>query len=200
MTDCTELSTCGMTFRDLARYLGDFALFWPGIAVSAVVALVLAARVARLIHANRQLAWALMMATGIVLVATVTPSREAFLHGTSGSGTCDMSRIGLASLAELTELGPTTLNVLLFVPLGFSLALLPSSRTKTALVLGALVLPLLIETTQLLIPAFDRACQSKDVVDNITGLLTGLAAGAVTIGLLSFVIRSMTEDDRPGAR
>lgn len=44
---------------------------------------------------------------------------------------------------------------------------------------AAVALPFVIEATQLLVPSLGRACESADVVDNLTGLVLGLAAGAV---------------------
>jgi len=46
-------------------------------------------------------------------------------------------------------------------------------------VVGAIALSFAIETTQLLVLWLDRACQSADVVDNLTGLAIGLAGGIV---------------------
>ena len=47
------------------------------------------------------------------------------------------------------------------------------------LVVGALLLPFAIEITQLLVHVLGRGCQSTDLIDNLTGLVLGLAAGAV---------------------
>ena len=43
----------------------------------------------------------------------------------------------------------------------------------------ALALPFAIEATQLVVIPLGRACQGADVIDNLTGLVIGLMAGAV---------------------
>ncbi len=70
-----------------------------------------------------------------------------------------------------------------FIPLGFAIALVPRSCRKAVVLAAAVALPFVIETTQLVVVALDRACQSADVVDNLTGLLVGLVAGAVVARL-----------------
>ncbi len=45
--------------------------------------------------------------------------------------------------------------------------------------IAAIALPFAIETIQLLLPVLDRACESADVVDNLTGLVIGLGGGVV---------------------
>ena len=67
----------------------------------------------------------------------------------------------------------------MFIPLGATIGLLPGSRRKAAIVIAAIALPFAIETTQLLAPALDRACESADVVDNLSGLAIGLVGGVV---------------------
>ena len=74
-------------------------------------------------------------------------------------------------------LGTTSLNVILFVPLGILIALLPRSRATAFAVIGAALLPLAIESIQLAARPLGRACQGADVVDNILGLALGLAVG-----------------------
>ena len=47
------------------------------------------------------------------------------------------------------------------------------------LAIAALLLPVAIETTQAVVVAMGRACQSGDVLDNAFGALIGLALGLV---------------------
>ena len=119
-----------------------------------------------------------MLSLGIILSATLTPLRWAIDFGATGSGVCDFSRIGLAPLGELLRFNDTSLNILLFIPLGVTIGLVPMSRRKAAVVAAAMALPFAIETIQLLVPWLDRGCQSADVIDNLTGLIVGLAAGS----------------------
>ena len=82
-------------------------------------------------------------------------------------------------MRDLLRLDEASLNVLLFVPLGVSIALLPRSRLKAAIVVVAIALPFAIEAAQLVVLWLDRACESADVVDNLTGLAIGLGGGIV---------------------
>jgi glycopeptide antibiotics resistance protein len=96
-----------------------------------------------------------------------------------GSAVCDLTRMGLASPADVLKFYDAGMNILLFIPLGFALGLAPRSPRKAALVGGAIALPFAIEAMQLLVPRLDRACESADVFDNLTGLAIGLAGGVV---------------------
>jgi glycopeptide antibiotics resistance protein len=99
--------------------------------------------------------------------------------------------MGLAPLSELLRFNDASLNVLLFMPLGVSIGLMPRSRLKVIVFVAAIALPFAIETTQMLLPLLDRSCESADVIDNLTGLVLGLAGG-FAVGWLA---RSM--DRRP---
>jgi glycopeptide antibiotics resistance protein len=172
--------------------LGDIlAIPWflPGIAASLILASLLMTPVQRALRTGPALSWALIVSLGFVLSATLTPAQEALDFGTVGSGSCDLSRVGLAPLRELLRLNETSLNVLLFVPLGVSIAFLPRSRLKAAILVAAIALPFAVEATQLLVLWLDRACESADVVDNLTGLALGLGGGVVAGRLAAALAR-----------
>ncbi len=152
--------------------------FLPGTALFALIGLLVARPLARWLPSHPVIAWGLVFSFGIVVSATLTPLRGHFNFAATG-GTCDFSRIGLAPLQDLGEINDTTLNILMFIPLGIGLGLLGRSRRAALLTVAALALPVVIETTQLLIPALERGCQSADVFDNLTGLAFGLAIGAL---------------------
>ncbi len=57
---------------------------------------------------------------------------------------------------------------------------------KVAVLLGAFALPIVIETVQLLATSLDRACQTSDISDNLTGLVIGLVAGVLVRGIVDF--------------
>ena len=153
--------------------------FLPGVAIWVAVALAAGGRVGRALGVRRTVALALIVSLGIILSATLTPLRGALDFRAVGTGSCDLSRVGLAPLRELLRPNETSLNVLLFVPLGVSIAFLPRSRLKVVVLVAAIALPFAIETTQLLVLWLDRACESADVVDNLTGLAIGLGGGIV---------------------
>ncbi|MGE2714589.1 VanZ family protein [Mycolicibacterium litorale] len=93
-------------------------------------------------------------------------------------GRCDFGRIGPAPLSQYLHLGDTSLNLLLFIPLGLAVGLLGRSPATVRVLMAAVALPLAIEAVQSLAPMLGRGCQSRDVVDNLLGLGVGLAVGA----------------------
>jgi hypothetical protein len=152
----------------------------PGLVVSLAAAFVLDGPIERYFRTGPVLSWALVVSFGIIVSATLTPSRAAIDWGAAGSRVCDLSRVELAPIREILLFGDTGLNVLLFIPLGATIGLLPPSRHKAALIAAAVALPFAIEAIQALIRSLDRVCQSADVVDNLTGLAIGIAGGLVT--------------------
>jgi glycopeptide antibiotics resistance protein len=178
--------------RESSVRLGEIlAIPWllPGIGASLLMAYLLGGPVQRTLRTGPLLRWVLIVSLGIILSATLTPAREALAFGAVSTGSCDLSRVGFAPLRELLRLGDTSLNVLLFVPLGVSIAFLPRSRLKVVVAVAAIALPFAIETTQLLVLWLDRACQSADVVDNLTGLAIGLGGGVVAGRLAAAAVR-----------
>jgi glycopeptide antibiotics resistance protein len=163
--------------------------FLPGVVISVVVSIAASGILGRALGVRRALAWAIVISLGIIAAATLTPRWEAMAFGARGSSSCDLSRLGLAPLQEVLRLGDTGGNILMFVPLGAAIGLVPRSRRKAAVVIAAIALPFGIETIQLLVPALDRACESADVVDNLTGLAIGLGGGVVAGRLVAAVDR-----------
>jgi VanZ family protein len=149
----------------------------PGTLVAFVLSGLLSPAVARALRVRRVVAWALLLSFGVIIAATLTPLRGAFA-GDVGSGICDLSRWGPASVEELHADRDAVLNMLIFVPFGMAIGLTPQSRRKASIVALAIALPFAIEAIQLLMPALARGCQSADVADNLVGLVVGVAAGA----------------------
>jgi hypothetical protein len=158
--------------------MANVPLFWPGFLLSIVIGIAVAPATSRRLSIGRIHAAVLVASIGLIVSATLTPLRDAFVSGAVGTGTCDLSRIGPPPLRELIALNDTTLNLVLFAPLGLAIGLLPGQRPRRILLAFALVFPFAIETTQLLLPILDRGCQSADVVDNLTGLVAGFLVGA----------------------
>jgi glycopeptide antibiotics resistance protein len=163
----------------------EMTLPWllPGVAVALVLSSVLSRAAGVALSVRPVVTWVLLLSLGVILASTLTPLRDAF-DGARGSGTCDFSRLGLASIEELRRFHDPGLNVLIFIPFGLAIGILPRSRQKAAIVVAAIALPFAIEATQLLVTELDRACQSADVVDNVTGLVIGLVVGTVMGRLL----------------
>jgi hypothetical protein len=165
----------------------------PGIIVAFVLSVVFSPALARVLGLRRVVACALLLSFGIIIAATLTPLRGAFA-GDTGSGTCDLSRLGPASLEELRTDRDAFLNVLIFVPFGFAIGLGPRSRRKASLLAIAIALPFAIEAVQLLVPALARGCQSADVADNLMGLVVGIAAGSL-VGRIVPTVRQPEEPE-----
>lgn len=150
----------------------------PGVILALVLAFVLRTWVARRIGTGRIAAWMLLASLGVVLAITLTPSREALSMGASGPVTCDLSRLGPASLATYLRRDDPFLNVLMLIPLGVVIGQLDRDQHRRALALAAFLLPVAIEVTQAVVVPLGRACQGGDVFDNVAGLAIGLAIGA----------------------
>jgi VanZ family protein len=151
----------------------------PGIAIAFVVGLAAGGAVGRFLGVHRAVALLMLLGLGIIVAATLTPWSSPFAPGAPGPARCDFSRIGAPSWEELRSIYDAGGNILMFIPLGAAIGLLPRSRRKAAIVVAAVALPFAIETIQLAVPWLDRQCESADVVDNLTGLLLGLVAGTV---------------------
>ena len=149
--------------------------FIPGLLVSIVLAGALSRRVGGFLQVDRALGATLVFSVLLIASVTLTPGGNA----PRLAGSCDLSRIGPPPLPDILKISEVSLNVLLFVPLGCGLGLLPRSRRKVVLLVAAMVMPVAIELFQLALPALDRACQSADVSDNLTGLLVGLVLGTM---------------------
>lgn len=147
--------------------------------LSVILATLLRGPVARRLRTDPRVAWLLVASVGGILALTIAPSREALTTAITGPITCDFSRMGLASLSVYARFDDPFLNIAGFVPLGFAIGLLPTGRRKLVLAIAALLLPVAIETTQAVVVAMGRACQSGDVFDNGFGALIGLALGLV---------------------
>jgi VanZ family protein len=157
----------------------DVPWFLPGFAISIVVGIAVSGIVARTLCVKRAVGWAIVMSLGIIVAATLTPRRQGLEYGALGASSCDLSRLGPAPIQDLVRPTESLGNIMMFIPLGATIGLVPRSRRKAVLVVGAIALPFAIETAQLLLPVLDRACESADVVDNLTGLVVGFGGGVV---------------------
>jgi VanZ family protein len=166
---------CGL--RTLADVL---PWFLPGLVVTTAIALLVAGPVARHLRSDRWVAFLLVTSVGAVLAATIPPVAGGLGGRPLVAGRCDFGRIGLAPLAQYLQFSDTSLNVILFIPLGLATALLGRSTATGRVAMSAFAFPFAIEAIQSLLPILGRGCQSQDVVDNILGLGIGLALGLLT--------------------
>jgi hypothetical protein len=151
----------------------------PAIAIALVLALALSGWAASRLGTGRVVAWLLLANVGIILAVTLAPRSLALEPGSGGNPSCDLSRLGPASIATYLSFRDPTLNVLLFIPLGVLIANLDGRRQRRAFASGAAALPLAIEIIQAFAVPLGRACQGGDIVDNLAGLVIGLVIGAI---------------------
>jgi len=159
--------------------LSQYPGFLPGLAVSLVLATLLRRRVADWLGTSEPVAWLLLASLGGIVAATLTPGSEVF--GQALPSPCDTSRVTAAPLAEYAALGESGLNVLLFVPLGIAVALLPRSQVMVLAVVGGVLLPVAIEAIQLAAVPLGRVCQTADITDNAIGFALGFGAGSIAL-------------------
>jgi hypothetical protein len=153
-------------------------LYGSAFLATVVAALVLAPAVGRRLGARDGIAALLVFGFGLIVTVTLLPDGDA-LRGLPSSGVCDVSRVGLIPLRELTRVNEASLNVLLFVPLGLAVAMLPRTRGAALVALGAVALPFVVEGLQLVVTVLGRGCQTADVFDNLLGLAVGFALGTL---------------------
>ena len=138
-----------------------------------------------------------LVGVATIVAATLTPEWDAIAHAAYSDGGCDVSRVGLIPLSDLTRVSQASLNVALFVPLGLAIGLVPWSSRSALILAAALLLPFVIEATQAALPALGRGCESADVTDNLTGLGVGFLVGLATRQMVALVRSGRTAD--PGA-
>ena len=163
--------------------LNGLTWFLPGVAVSLVASRFLASRASDALHVGRWVAWLIVLSVGVIIAATLTPIRAPIGIDIAVGRPCDLARHWLASPTEIMAMSDVTLNVVVFLPLGFAVGWLPVSWRTAAVLAAAIALPPTIEVIQFLIPLLARGCQAADVADCLTGESIGLLA-AVVVRLL----------------
>lgn len=161
----------------MRSFAAQIPLFAIGLVATLGLSTLLAPWLARRLSARPWVAWLLIFGFGLIVAATLLPHRDALQAGTELA--CDTSRFGFASLDELTRVSDTSLNVLLFVPLGIAVGLLPRTRPAFVITLSAVSLTFIVEGIQLVVTALGRGCQTEDLFDNLLGLAIGLALGLI---------------------
>jgi hypothetical protein len=166
----------------------------PGLVVSVALGLVGGRRVGRALGARPVVGALLIFGFGLAVSSTLTPSVDALTRGFRGSGVCDLSRLALAGSSQLARGGEVALNVLLLVPLGVGIGLLPWRRSSSVVLTAAVALPVAIELTQLVVTRLGRQCQGGDVIDNLTGFAIGALAAVGVRWLVG--VRTIDRSDR----
>jgi VanZ family protein len=161
----------------ISEFIAGIPLFWPVLAGAVGVATLLSRHVAGSFGISRLHAFALLVSVGGIVALTLTPAGEV------GGHACRIPSSWPISLDDFVAPTDRGLNVVLFIPLGIALALMPRSPAKTEAVFLAALSPLLIELSQSIV-GLGRTCEATDVVDNLTGLAVGLLIGGVAGAVL----------------
>jgi len=166
----------------LRSVLADIPFAPLAFVAGALLAAALATRIGRAVGTGRVRGFLLGASIALIVALTLTPGRGAF--GQPAAFTCDLSRIGPASIGTYLSISDVSLNVALFVPLAAAIGVLPASRRRTVLIVLAACLPFAIEAIQSALPDLGRTCQAGDLFDNLAGLVVGLGAGAAGMAVL----------------
>jgi hypothetical protein len=132
-----------------------------------------------------------VLSLGVILASTLTPLDPSVVPPQPDVRSCDYSRTWLPPLTEMFSGNDVTLNILLFLPLGWAIGMAPWSARKAIVTLAAVISPIAIEAAQLVVPLLARGCESADVVDNLTGLVVGFAGGIVFAWIAPFARRPL---------
>jgi glycopeptide antibiotics resistance protein len=159
-------------------FIRDVPLSVVALTIALVFAIVLSPTIARWTQASRLVSALLLLGFGFVLAATITPTAAA-IDGATSDGVCHIASIDIVRPDELLRASGASLNVLLFVPLGIALGMLPRTRAAGVSTLAAIALPFAVETVQFLLTPLGRSCQATDVFYNLMGLAIGVVAGSL---------------------
>ena len=169
------------TILDLVR---NSPLLVPGVAIALIAGVALAPWASARTGLSPLLAGMLVFAFGAIVAITLTPgSGEGFFGRSWCGGLRPPPRLGQL-LSISSEHG---LNVALFVPLGVLVGLIPRARPFALAALIAGAMPIVIEWIQYSVPRLDRICQTWDALENMIGLVIGLAAGVA----LAYALRTV---------
>ena len=129
-----------------------------------------------------------VLLVGAVVFATVVTTSPPGVTDTGvlePDRSCAIHPVALG-LAAVTADDQRILNVLLLVPVGVFAALVATRLRRPVglrVVAVAAALPFAYEAGQQVFRGLQRACDTTDLVDNLTGVLLGLAAGILLVGL-----------------
>ncbi|WP_412736580.1 VanZ family protein [Krasilnikovia sp. MM14-A1259] len=137
------------------------------------------------------IAFLLVLSIGGIVSLTLLPNPANDLVGIHPQWQCVADRWTPGFTGEAGQ------NVLLFVPLGFTAAQLPSRKA-----IAVVAAPFLVEGIQFALPWLLRSCDSEDLVNNLTGLAVGFIVGLAIKLPLSRLIqrfrsRFLASDDAP---
>jgi hypothetical protein len=158
----------------ILELIGNTPLLVPGVAIAVIAGVALAPAVASRTGLSPLLAGTLVVAVGAIIAITLTPGSGSGSFGRSWCG-------GLFPAPRLYQLASLSsehgLNIVLFVPLGVLIGLIPRVRPFAIVAMGAIAMPIAIEWIQYSVPRLDRICQTWDALENLIGLAIGLGLG-----------------------
>jgi hypothetical protein len=171
MTNSTDWFTAAM------GVISDLPFFWPAALLGLAAAVAVSVAVAMALRTSAVTVFGLLGSAGLIMVATLTPASTSYF----GGGACVLDHLTLPSVSDLLSPNETSLNVVLFTPLGIACTLLRRWPAVAVAGLVSTVFPVMIELAQHQLAGLGRVCSSADVVNNLTGLAIGLAAGVAVV-------------------
>jgi hypothetical protein len=157
--------------------ISDLPFFWPAALLGLAGAVALSVLLAVALRTSAVTVFGLLASAGLITVATLTPASTSYFVG----GDCVLDQVTLPSLSDLLSPNETSLNVVLFVPLGIACTLLRRWPSVAVAALVSAGYPIMIELAQHQLAGLGRVCSSADVVNNLTGLIIGLAVGVAVL-------------------
>jgi hypothetical protein len=155
----------------------DLTRFAPELAYAVILGILAGFLWARIARVGVPLGILTTTSLAVIVAITMSPAGP-FPDIGFVPGVCLTQHWGPGTLDELLTIGEPSLNVALFMPLGFFIAMHRRGVRRWALA-GCALLPLLIELGQLMLPALGRYCDTMDISDNELGLVLGFGAGLI---------------------
>lgn len=125
----------------------------------------------------------LIVSIGFIVALTLTPNAQS--DSVLVDPRSDQGAWGYLREPEFwAHVDSRSLNVVLFIPLGITLALLTRGVARGWALAVGLSVPWLVEGLQVVLP-FDRDPQVIDLVDNSTGLVLGFVIGVLITAVIS---------------
>lgn len=147
------------------------------------------------------IALGLLVSVAGIAIVTLTPAPAPFANPWSGWGCIRAGwQPDWLPWPFTGSVNGRSLNVWMFVPLGLFCALSGTRKPATfwtplGFASAGLILPLAVEAAQRLLP-LSRFCDTRDVADNVYGLLIGLALGLAVRSVRGTLRRALPHADR----
>lgn len=163
----------------MLRYFTALPFAVPALAAGIIVSALVAKHIARRIHERPVLVFLWLASLALVLSATLTPSSHA-IGLDEGLRTTRVWTWSLPSPGALSSVNWQSMNLLLFVPLGFASGLFMRRRHVAQFGVLALLVSAIVEVVQFVVIPLGRAqFNSATVLIGWVGIAIGLLVGVL---------------------